>query len=395
MNIALLGSYSTQFLSKELQNIFEDYNLYEAEFSQIDLEIINENSGLYNFKPDYLIIHETVISFRENFYAEQNHNMFYKEYISKLEILFQTVTGKIPNVKIIYPTFDLETDMVFGNFYSKVESSFDSQLNYFNYELNKLSLKINNLYLLDINQLALKFRNIRDYRMVVNSELHFSISFTKIIAENLSRLINALEGKFKKCIILDLDNTLWGGVIGDDGIDSIQIGNNGIGKAFSLFQKWLKQLKNRGIILCICSKNDRQTAEEPFLKHSEMVLSLNDFAIFVANWNNKVDNIKYIKSVLNIGYDSMVFIDDNPAERDLVLSNIKDIEVPDLPQDPAEYLPFLIKKNLFEVSSFSKNDHKRTEQYQSSQKRLELEQSSVNMVEYLKSLEMLGLLLII
>ena len=201
-------------------------------------------------------------------------------------------------------------------------------------------------------------------------------------------VIHVFQGKFKKCIILDLDNTLWGGIIGDDGLESIQIGTLGIGKAFTRFQKWLKELKNRGIILAVCSKNEDSIAKSPFLNHPEMVLKLEDIAVFVANWNSKADNINQIQQILNIGFDSMVFIDDNPAEREIVRTHLPLVCVPELPEDPSNYLPFLISENLFETVSYSGNDLERTKQYQEEAKRVELSKSITNMDDYLVSLDM-------
>ena len=118
------------------------------------------------------------------------------------------------------------------------------------------------------------------------------------VAKKTTDLIGAMTGSFKKCLILDLDNTMWGGVIGDDGLENIQLGSLGIGKSFTEFQYWIKKLKNRGIILAVCSKNTESVAKEPFEKHPDMVLRLDDIAVFVANWGNKVDNIRQIQSIL-------------------------------------------------------------------------------------------------
>ena len=153
-----------------------------------------------------------------------------------------------------------------------------------------------------------------------------------------------------------LNNTLWGGVIGDDGIENIQIGHGlGIGKAFSEFQLWIKKLKEE-VILAVCSKNTESVAKEPFVKHPDMILKLDDIAVFVANWENKADNIRRIQQILNIGFDSMVFLDDNPFERNMVRANIPDIVVPELPEDPGEYLEYLYGLNLFETVSYSAAD---------------------------------------
>lgn len=130
----------------------------------------------------------------------------------------------------------------------------------------------------------------------------------------------------------------------------------GIGKAFTEFQYWIKKLKERGIIVAVCSKNTESIAKEPFEKHPDMVLRLEDISVFKANWDNKADNIRQIQSILNIGFDSMVFLDDNPFERNMVRENVPDIYVPELPEDPADYLEFLYGLNLFETVSFSHGD---------------------------------------
>ena len=219
----------------------------------------------------------------------------------------------------------------------------------------------------------------------------FSIDFLPIIAKNTLDIIQSINGRFNKCLILDLDNTLWGGIIGDDGIENIQIGDLGIGKVFSELQLWIKQLKQRGIILAICSKNDEEKAKDPFEKHPDMILRLEDIAVFIANWNNKADNIRHIQNILNISFDSMVFLDDSPFERDLVRTHIPDIKVPELPVDPADYLNYLRTLNLFETASFTEEDEQRTIQYQEEAKRSIIQQQFTNERDYLKSLEMVSM----
>jgi FkbH-like protein len=208
------------------------------------------------------------------------------------------------------------------------------------------------------------------------------------VAASTVNLIGAMYGKFKKCLVLDLDNTLWGGVIGDDGLEHIQLGTLGIGKAFTEFQYWLKKLKNRGIILAVCSKNTASVALEPFQKHPDMVLRLDDIAVFVANWDNKVENIRQIQNTLNIGFDTMVFLDDNPFERNIVRQHIPQITVPELPADPADYLEYLYSLNLFETASFSGEDAERTKLYQVEARRNAQQQSYVNEDSFLESLQM-------
>jgi FkbH-like protein len=199
-----------------------------------------------------------------------------------------------------------------------------------------------------------------------------------------------MYGKFKKCVVLDLDNTVWGGIIGDDGLENIQVGSLGIGKAFTEFQYWVKKLKNRGVIVAVCSKNTESVAKEPFEKHPDMVLKLDDIAVFIANWENKVDNIRKIQQILNIGFDSMVFLDDNPFERNMVRENIPGLLVPELPEDPAEYLEYLYTLDLFETVSYTDNDAERTRQYQIEAQRITLFEKFTNEDDFLESLNMVS-----
>ena len=187
-----------------------------------------------------------------------------------------------------------------------------------------------------------------------------------------------------------MDNTIWGGVIGDDGMENIQIGELGMGHAFDRLQRWAKELKHRGIILAVCSKNEDDTAKRPFREHPDMTLRLEDIAVFVANWNNKADNIKHIQSTLNIGFDSMVFLDDSAFERNLVREHLPAVTVPELPEDPALYVPYLCALNLFEMASFSEEDRQRTRQYQEEAARNDFQTSFTSIDDYLSSLAMVS-----
>ena len=203
-------------------------------------------------------------------------------------------------------------------------------------------------------------------------------------------IIGASKGLFIKCVILDLDNTLWGGAIGDDGMENIELGELGLGRAYGDFQRWLKQLRERGIILAVCSKNNEENARRPFELHPDMVLRLEDIAVFVANWESKAENIRQIQQTLNISFSSMVFLDDNPVERNVVSSELPEVTVPELPQDPTRYLEFLQGLNLFETVSFTHDDVVRTAQYQAEARRAEVKTSSFTGKDFLESLEMIA-----
>ena len=289
---------------------------------------------------------------------------------------------------MVFPNHStLFEDNVFGHFGNRLPFSWQYQAGKINHLLNELASESDVLIPVHSRPDGLE-GGITDYSLVVNADLHYTLPYLDWLAESVLGVLRCQKGRFKKCVVLDLDNTLWGGIIGDDGIEGIQVGSLGIGKAFTRLQKWLRELARRGIILAVCSKNDEDVAREAFLKHPEMVLRMDDISVFIANWESKADNIARIRQILNIGYDSIVFLDDNPAEREIVRRHLPEVTVPELPEDPAYYLPFLISQNLFETASHSRTDADRTRQYQEESRRQQLAQSVTDMDEFLESLHM-------
>jgi FkbH-like protein len=205
----------------------------------------------------------------------------------------------------------------------------------------------------------------------------------------VGRWLAAGQGRSFKCLVLDLDNTVWGGVIGDDGIDGIALGQGSpLGEAYTAFQDYARELSRRGVILAVCSKNDEANALEPFEKHPDMVLRRADIACFVANWSNKADNIRAIAQELNIGLDALVFIDDNPFERDLVRQELPMVAVPEVSDDPTGYPLALADAGYFEALAVTGEDRERTSQYQGNQARDALKAAVTDLPSYLRGLEM-------
>ena len=212
---------------------------------------------------------------------------------------------------------------------------------------------------------------------------------TPLFGDLVARQIAAAQGQSKKCLVLDLDNTLWGGVIGDDGLAGIKLGQgSALGEAHLAFQHYVRDLGRRGIILAVCSKNDEANALEPFTNHSEMVLKREDIACFVANWTDKATNLRQVAARLNIGLDSLVFVDDNPAERAVVRRELPMVAVPELPEDPTFYAACLADAGYFEALRVSAEDGQRTEQYRQNAARDEALGAATDMAGYLRSLEM-------
>ncbi len=210
-----------------------------------------------------------------------------------------------------------------------------------------------------------------------------------VYGDLVGRLLAALQGRSFKCLVLDLDNTLWGGVIGDDGLDGIVLGQGSpLGEAYVAVQRYARDLSKRGVILAVCSKNDEVNAWEPFDKHPEMVLRRGDISAFVANWNDKAANIREIAEILNIGLDSMVFLDDNPFERTLVRRELPAVAVPEVGEEPSRFAQILADGGYFEAVSITDEDRERTSLYQSNAAREVSRKSATDLPSYLRSLDM-------
>ena len=207
--------------------------------------------------------------------------------------------------------------------------------------------------------------------------------------ELVARVLAARQGRSAKCLVLDLDNTLWGGVIGDDGLEGIVLGQgSALGEAFLSFQAYAKDLSRRGIILAVVSKNDEANALAAFDKHPEMLLRRADIACFLANWDDKAKNIRTVAAELNIGLDALVFVDDNPFERNLVRAELPMVGVPEIPEDPAFYAACLADAGYFEGLSVTSEDRERSAQYQANRERAAILASAADMPTYLRSLDM-------
>ncbi|CAI3788494.1 hypothetical protein AHFPHNDE_02170 [Pseudomonas sp. MM227] len=209
-----------------------------------------------------------------------------------------------------------------------------------------------------------------------------------LYGDQLARIAAAVVGRSRKCLVLDLDNTLWGGVVGDDGVDGLYLGQgSATGEAFLAFQQYAAQLARRGVILAVCSKNDMQVAEAAF-DHPEMALKRSDIAAFVANWEDKASNLRRIAEQLNIGLDSLVFVDDNPAERDIVRRELPQVAVPELPDDVADYPARVAAAGYFEAIAFTADDSARVQTYRANGERQAALGQATDMAGYLKGLEM-------
>ena len=395
IKVALTGDTATQFLATAIRGTGAErgyqIDLFEAEYNQVERQFLDPSSELYQTDADFIVL------FQSTHKLGEKHSLLspsQQESLAEERLAFVASVCENPMLaskKIICLNYPEIEDTVFGSYATKVTSSFTYQVRKLNMGLMDLSQRYANLFICDIAGLQNKLGRDMMFapNVYVSTEMVLSIDALPYVASRVMDIICSIKGQFKKCLILDLDNTVWGGVIGDDGLEGIQLGHGlGIGKAFTEFQMWVKKLKQRGVIICVASKNNEETAKEPFEKHPDMVLKLEDIAVFQANWETKVDNIRTIQRILNIGFDSMVFLDDNPFERNIVRENIPGITVPELPQDPGEYLEYLYSLNLFETASYSQADKDRTKQYQVEAQRVSLQKTFSNEADFLKSLDM-------
>ena len=393
--LAVLGDCATQHLCTSIRGYgYEEklnLNIFDADYNQIFALIMDETSELYEFNPDAVLIVMCTQKLYERFVdtpLNERHN-FGTQIVSEIKnywSLFQSHSDK----KIIQFNFAEIDDRVYGNYGLSKPGSFIYQLRKINIELADAVNEYRDVFTVDISyiQNMMGREAFCDNKLYLSAKMPYSPMALVRIAYEVVSVIKAVKSIIKKCVVLDLDNTLWGGVIGDDGLSGIEIGELGVGRAFLEFQQYLKELTKTGIILCVCSKNDLDKAKEPFEQHPEMLLRLDDFAMFVANWEDKASNIRNIADTINLGLDSFVFIDDNPFERDQVKSMIPEICVPDMPVDPAEYTDYLRSLNLFERISSSEADADRTRQYREEAGRVTLKQNYKDYNEYLKSLSM-------
>ncbi|MDA9762912.1 HAD-IIIC family phosphatase [Gammaproteobacteria bacterium] len=395
IKIAILGGSTTSEVTKVLELFLLNggYSpiFYESEYNRFYEDAVFDNPGLDDFCPDLIYIHSSVVnisSFPDFSDSEEQVLALILEHTAKFASIWSALEKY--NCPIIQNNFDYPVNRRLGNL-----DAYDFHgVTYFVNELNRSfaasARDRKNLFLQDINYLSARVGLSKWFDHSLWFQAKYSISLIAIpdLCLNLFNIINALTGSTKKCLVLDLDNTCWGGVIGDDGVDGICIGHDSpIGEAFSAFQSYALSLKKRGISLAVSSKNDISNAEAGF-SHPDMTLKLEDITLLKANWNQKHLNIADIASEINIGLDSLVFVDDNPAERELVYSQLPDVEVPDVGDDVTLYIDYLDRSGYFESISLSSEDLSRSKYYSDNAQRETAQQTFDSYGDFLLSLDM-------
>lgn len=393
IRLAVLADFATQQLIPLLQVLCarKGYRLelYEAGYDSIDVEILNPQSRLYDFKPHYVTVLLSQQKLLHRLYGSADRHRFVEETIERMTGLWATLRRNT-TATVVQSNFVAPSERAFGNYELKVEDSVGSIFAEINYRLVQRCRLEHNVFLCDTDFLAAEVgrANWFDDRLWSMAKTFCRPEHMPRFAKAITDVMLSVQGAVVKCVVLDLDNTLWGGVIGDDGVGGILLGDYDEGESFVAFQKFLLELKRRGVVLAVVSKNEHAHAVLPFREHPNMVLKETDIAVFVANWNNKADNIRLVQKTLNIGFDSMVFLDDNPFERNLVRQYLPDVIVPELPEDPASYVRALADLNLFETTSYSETDKQRADLYREEAQREIVKSSFTNVSDYLQSLTM-------
>lgn len=393
LRVALAGSYTTSQLVSLLRlAAFRrrlDLEVYESGFDRYNQELLDPGSDLYAFAPDYVIIapHEGAVAF-EPLTADVDGAV--AEEASRWTSLWDAIRRN-SGAEIIQHNFVIRPETSWGHLAARVPGARDEMLRSLNSLLAEAAGE--NVLIVDCDRLAAALGKDRwfDDRYWHLSKQAVALATLPELARHTAAVVAGAAGLSSKCIVLDLDNTLWGGVVAEDGLEGIQLGAGPEGEAYVAFQEYLLALRTRGILLAVASKNNDADAREPFERHPDTRLRLSDFAAFVANWDDKPTSLQFLAKTLNIGLDSLVFVDDNPAERELIRRVLPEVEVPVLPPSPSGFVRALSDTLLFEAPRLTEDDLGRSEQYRSLAAANTLAARSSSLEEYYASLSMKAL----
>jgi FkbH-like protein len=366
--------------------------VYAGSFGQYRQELLEPPAALRDFRPDIVLLSLTAreaIARMPLGATLGEADDIVASMIAELRELWRHARDAF-SPAIIQQTFLDVSEPVFGDFDRLVPGAPARVVAHLNEQLSDAAAQ-DGVLLLDVARASARdgIDAWFDVARWLQGKIEIAPQSAQRYGDMVARIIGAQRGSSRKCLVLDLDNTLWGGVIGDDGIEGIVLGEgSALGEAHLALQRYAKTLNERGVILAVCSKNDLAIAEAAFQGHPEMVLRRSDIAAFVANWNDKAENLKAIADQLNIGLDSLVFVDDNPAERARVRDALPMVAVPELPTDPALYVRCLAGGAYFDAIAFTADDRTRAEQYAKNAQRDSLRGAAQSVEEYLRALDM-------
>jgi FkbH-like protein len=398
IRVAILSSFTLNGIDDVLHVKCADKKLncetYISGYNQYNQDILNVGSGLYKFSPDIsFLILDTRSILKKLFYSPYylsviERRVYIEKQAMELLNLAKTFTQRL-NSKLIITNFSIPTYSSYGICETKTEYGLQDMIRDLNNRLNAAVFNEPLIYIYDFNGFVMKYGelNIFDYRQFFFGDIKVSLNYIPYLAEELMGYIKPLLGINRKCIVVDLDNTLWGGVVGEEGFEGIDLGPKAPGNAFVEFQLRLLSLYQRGIILAINSRNNPEDAFKVIRDHQYMVLRKENFASIRINWNDKISNMKEIAQELNIGLDSLVYIDDDPINRELMSKAIPEVLTINLPKDPSLYANTLMQLNDLNTLVITEEDAKRGQMYNRQRERKELENTVTNLEEFLSQLD--------
>jgi FkbH-like protein len=390
LRTAVLGTYTTsQFVwLLHVAGFRErvDLRVYEGPYGQVEQEILDTTSGLYAGDPEVVVIAVHDGALRLPSHSDDPARDVARE-VQRWIALRDTVATRT-RAHIIQHNVAVPPVRAFGNLSARLPGSRPRMISAFNAALADAAG--DRVAIVDCDWLAgsIGTETWFDDRYWHLAKQAVAPSAIPRLAHHTAAVIAARHGLSRKCLVLDLDGTLWGGVVGEDGPAGIRIGDGPIGEAFAAFQDYLLQLRDRGVLLAVCSKNNEADAVEVFEQHPAMRIRLDDIAAFVTNWEPKPHNLRRIADMLDIGVDALVFVDDNPAEREVIRKLVPEVEVVDLPTDPAGFGRAVARCLALEPAWFTAEDGGRTMQYRARAAAAELARSEASLEDFWRSLRM-------
>ena len=397
INVGILASFSLNGLEETLRVKCAqkgiDCRTYVGDYNQYNQEIFKSDSKLFQFNPQLTFL---ILDIRHIL-----GELYFSPYSISASERKEFVETKVDEIKKLVETFldNSNSKLVITNFQIPVYSPYGINEQKEDFGMKQLVYEINNkirhelkdqslVFIYDFNEFVMKFGeyNVFNYQDYFFGDIKISIDYIPKFTDELLGYVNAVMGITKKCIVLDLDNTLWGGIIGEDGFDNIKLGDDAVGRSFVEFQKRLLALNQRGIILAVNSKNNFEDAMEVIKKHPSMILREDNFACMKINWDDKVTNLQEISKELNIGLDSMVFFDDDLINQEFVKTSLPEVLVVELPNDSSQFAQIITKMKEFDVLKITEEDVKRNEMYLVQKKRTELKNKIVDFDEFLKQM---------
>ncbi len=398
MKIALVSSFTTKGIEEVLNvkccslGIMPDF--YVAPYNQYAQEILNKASLLYKSDHDLVIIFiDTMSLFGEIFFSpyrlsDEERKEIAKQKYSEIITLIKTLSEKISG-KIIFHNFEVPAYSPLGILENKQGFGFIEMVRTLNSRLAEAFKDNSQIFIFDYDLFCSKHgkKEIFDYKMYYLGDIKLNLNLIPVLCEEYMGFIKPIMSLTRKCIVLDLDNTLWGGVIGEDSLEGIRLGLTTEGRPYLEFQRYLISLHERGVILAINSRNNADDSLRVLREHPYAVLKEEHFASIKINWNDKLTNIREIAKEINIGLDSLVFIDDDRVNRELVKKSFPEVYVLDLPDDPSLYVRALIEVNDFNTLQITEEDKRKSMLYATERKRKKVQVASTDISEFLKGLD--------